>query len=200
MSYPQVIKQFQAGFTLLEMLIALTVLAILVSVAVPTMLGLADKQKFVGAAEQIYGHLQQARSEAIARSIPTHANFDDGTTVWTYGISSTEDCDLTLTDRTDPDACTIRVDDGDGVENDVDLVLMRFTDTDHDDVELIISGFPVGSTEIDFDPVRGTATGGTVQLTSSTTDLELNVVVSVLGRIEICSPDANHAVPNYGAC
>ncbi len=196
---PQAIKQFQSGFTLMEMLITLTVLAILVSAAVPSMLGLADKQKFVGVAEQVYGHLQQARSEAIARSITTHANFDDGTSAWTYGISSTEGCDLTLTDRTDPDACTIRVDDGDGVDNDADLVIMRFTNAEHKNVELIIN-FPGASTEIDFDPVRGTSTGGVVQLTSVSADLELNIEVSILGRIEICSPDANHAVANYGAC
>ncbi len=184
----------------MEILITLTVVAILASLAVPSMSGLADRQQFVGAAEQIYGHLQQARSEAIARSIPTHANFDDGVAAWTYGISSNPGCDLTA-DRTDANACTIRVDDGDGVDNDADLVLMRFTSADHDEVEMVIDDFlPLGSTEITFDPVRGTATGGTVQLTSSSTDLELNVTVSVLGRVEICSPDAAHAVPNYGAC
>jgi type IV fimbrial biogenesis protein FimT len=202
MSQPQVLKNSQSGFTIMEMLITLTVLAILVAAALPSMSGLADRQKFVGTAEQIYGHLQQARSEAIARSIPTYANFDDGAAAWAYGInSSAPGCDVAVTDRTDANACTIRVDDGDGVDGDEDLILMRFTSADHDDVEMVITAFtPMGSTEITFDPVRGTATGGTVQLTSSSTDLELNIVVSVLGRVEICSPDADHSVPNYGAC
>jgi type IV fimbrial biogenesis protein FimT len=202
MSKPQAYKQFQSGFTILEMLITLMVVAILASLAVPSMSGFAVRQKFVGAAEQLYGHLQQARSEAIARSAPVFVNFDvDGSSTWAYGISSATGCDLTETDPTVAGACTLRIDDGDGVEEDEDLVLMLFTSADYDDVEMAISGFPFGSTEIAYDQVRGTTSEGNVELTSSSDqELELNVTVSRLGRIEICSPAPDTAVLNYRGC
>lgn len=60
MLQPQVLKHFQSGVSMLEMLIAMTVLAILAAVALPNMSEFGIKQKLVGAAEQVYGHLQQA--------------------------------------------------------------------------------------------------------------------------------------------
>lgn len=185
------------GVSLLEILIAVAILAILVTVAMPSMSNFGANQRLVGAAEQIHGHLQQARAEAIARSAPVYVNFAaTGTTTWTYGVSTTNSCDLTLTDPTEADACVISVDDGDGVAEAADNVLMRFPGSDYGDVEMAIASFSSG-TQIAFDPVRGTSSSGQVNLEGSSGRL-LRVAVSLLGRVVICSPDGS--VDAYETC
>lgn len=192
------------GVTLLEMLIAMAILGIIVSVAMPSMSGFTANQRLLGAAEQIHGHLQQARSEAVGRSATVYVNFSaSGTTSWTYGVSTTNSCTLTITDPATANACVITVNDGDttvdGVDGGVDTgdrVLMRFPGTDYTDVEMAIASFSSG-TQITFDSVRGTSTSGQINLEGSTGKL-LRVAVSLLGRVEICSPDGS--VPNYETC
>jgi len=195
------------GFTILELLIALCILGLLAAVAVPSMSSMTANQHLIGAAEQIYGHLQQARLEAVARNTTVYVNFSaDGTTTWTYGMSHvTSNCDLTKTVATDAGACVMVVSDGDatldaglGATDTGDLVLNRFVSTDYVDVRMAISGFvPNTSTQIVFTPTRGASTSGVVTLTSSK-DTKLEVHVSALGRAKICTPDAT--VQAYQAC
>ncbi|MEX2367665.1 MAG: GspH/FimT family pseudopilin [Pseudohongiellaceae bacterium] len=197
-------KPWQAGVTLLELLIAIAVLGIIISVAMPSFSEFGQTQRLIGAAEQVYGHIQQARSEAVTRSTNTYANFAvDGSASWEYGVSVSSLCDLTLTDPATANACVIVVDDGDGVvdpgDGSVDtgdLVLMRFTSTDYDGVTMNIANFSSGSTQFVFDPVRGTSTSGEVNLASAG-GKQLRVKVSLLGRVTLCSPDGS--IPNYSS-
>lgn len=194
------------GFTLLEMLIAMTILAIIITIALPSMSGFTVNQRLVGAAEQVYAHLQQARSEAVTRNTPVFMNFAvDGTASWEYGMSSANSlCDLTVTVATGASACSISVDDGDGVldpgdgsVDTADLLLMRFTDLDYPGVQMNIANFSSGNTQITFDPLRGTATAGEVNLTGANGN-DLRVRVSLLGRVNICTPDDSMGA--YQAC
>ncbi len=211
MPHSQIIKQFQAGFTLMEMLITLSVVGVLVAVAMPNMSGFAVKQKLIGAAEQIYGHIQQARSDAIASSAPAYANFATTGTDWQYGVSSSNNCNLIIDAPATANACIIIVSDGvgilddgvdgNGIEAAGDRVLMRFTSaeyTGNNAMTLALSGLG-GGTQFGFDPVRGTllTVAGNVTLTS-TTGLQLRVRASALGRVSICSP--NGLVDNYEVC
>ncbi|MBL8439221.1 GspH/FimT family pseudopilin [Zoogloea sp.] len=56
------------GFTLVEMLITVVVLAVLVALAVPNMQDALRKRRVIAAGEAIYGQVQFARSEAIKSS------------------------------------------------------------------------------------------------------------------------------------
>lgn len=190
----------------MELLISIAVMGIIISVAVPNMAEFSVNQRLIGAAEQVYGHIQQARSEAITRNTTVYVNFDvDGTTSWEYGLSSANSlCDVSVTAPSSANACVMPVDDGDGnldpgdgSVDTADLVLMRFTSTNYQDVAMDIANFSSGSTQLLFDPVRGTATSGQVTLESANGSL-LRVTVSLLGRITLCSPDGS--VDNYGAC
>lgn len=192
----------QGGLTLLELLTAMAVVSIIFAVAVPNMSRFFDSKRLIGAGEQVYGHLQQARMEAISRSVPVHVNFSaDGSDTWTYGMSHRDLCDLTETTAAGTDACVVVIDDGDGVvdpgdgsADTDDLVLMRFDDSDHVEVTLDIDAFSSGNTQIQFDPIRGTATSGNLLLESED-GKQLNVRVGLLGQIRICSPDGS--VPRY---
>jgi type IV fimbrial biogenesis protein FimT len=177
-----------AGFTLIELMVTVAVVAILAAVAVPAMQDFFDRRRVMSAAEQIYSHLQQARAESLARSALMYVPFSAGAT-WQYGISEVADCDLAVTDRTDPTACVIVVDNGDGAFNaGDDNVLMRFTNNDFQGVSLGIAGFPAGSNQIIFSNLRGTATTGSIRLQSAQ-GRRLQVQVAALGQVRICSPD-----------
>jgi type IV fimbrial biogenesis protein FimT len=191
------------GFTILELLVAMAILGILLTVAMPSMGSFSANHKLIGAAEQIYGHLQQMRTESIARSTTTVAKFAaNGTTTWTYGLSSTLNCDLTQTTATGTNACTTVVNDGDATYHGVngtdngDLVLNRFTSTNFDTVTVDIASFS-SANQIVFSAPRGTATTGQVNLTSSNGG-RLRVVVNLLGTIRLCTPDGS--VDNYKTC
>lgn len=199
-------KPYSTGLSLLELLISIAVMGIIISVAVPNMAEFSVNQRLAGAAEQVYGHLQQARSEAIARNTELYVNFAvDGTSSWIYGLSSVNSlCSLAVTDPATANACVMPIDDGDGnldpgdgSVDTGDLVLMRFSGVEYDDVSMDIAGFSSGSTQILFDPVRGTASSGQVNLESSNGSL-LRVAVSLLGRVTLCSPDGS--VDGYGTC
>lgn len=87
------------GFTLIEMIVTVSVLAILLTVAVPSFKDTVDKRRLVGAAEQFYGDLQAARFEAIKLNKTVEVFFkNSGATNWCYGMSdnvAANNCDCT---------------------------------------------------------------------------------------------------------
>jgi len=192
------------GVSLLEMLIAMAILGIIVSVAIPSMSEFGANQRLIGAAEQVFGHIQQARAESIARNAAVYVNFSaNGTTTWTYGMALATGCTLTTIDPATAGACYITVNDGDttfdgigGATDTGDRVLMRFPSSAYQDVEMALASFSSG-TEIVFNPTRGTSSSGQVNLENST-GKQLRVMVSLLGRAQICAP--NGPVGNYAAC
>ncbi len=188
-----------SGFSLLEMLITMTILAIIITVAVPSMTEFTSNQRLIGATQQVYSHLQQARSESVARNTTVYVNFaEDGTASWEYGVSSvTSACDLTVTAAATANACVLVIDDGDGTVDPGngsvdtgDLVLMRYTNADYQGVLMDTASFSSGTTQFLFDPTRGTSTSGQVNLTGSNGN-DLRVTVSLLGRVSICTPDGS---------
>ena len=184
------------GFTLTELLVTVVIVAIFAASVLPNMSGFFDGRQLAGAAEQVYAHLQQTRSESIARSAPMFVNFaDTGDADWTYGVSGISLCDVTVTDPTTANACTIVVDDGDGLVDPgdgsvdtADLVLMRSIGDDHGEITMTINNFSSGNTQIRFDPMRGTSDSGEVLLVSAA-GRQLMVKASLLGQIRVCSPD-----------
>jgi len=198
----------QKGFTLLELMIAVAILAIIITVAFPSFSDIGDTQRLVGATEQIYGHIQQTRSESVTGNTPAYIKFDaDGTNSWEYGFSTTgTTCDLTVSSPLTANACVTVVDDGDGnvdpgdgtVDTD-DLILNHFDSTEWNDVKLSIASFSSGTSQIEFDPVRGTSTDGEINLESGN-GKRLRIEVSLLGRPTICNPSPTITVSNYAGC
>lgn len=70
-------KKNISGFTLIEAMIAVVIIALLAAMAFPPLLGLRDKYYVQGAAEQMLGRLAEARLSALNRNQNVSVNFDD---------------------------------------------------------------------------------------------------------------------------
>lgn len=61
-------RQGQTGFTLIEMLIAISVMAVILTTAIPALGQFMAQQRMTAAANSLVGHLNYARSEAVFRN------------------------------------------------------------------------------------------------------------------------------------
>jgi type IV fimbrial biogenesis protein FimT len=190
-----------AGLTLLELMISLAIVGIIVSVSVPGYSGFRETQRLTGAAENLYGFLQQARSESLARNVPVFVNFAaDGSETWMYGMSSVASaCDISIKTPATSGACVLVIDNGNGVTDAADFVLMRVSNEDSPGVSMTVSNFSSGMSQIQFNPVRGMASSGQIDLHTENGS-RLRVKISLLGRVSICAPDASVARYSSTGC
>lgn len=169
------------GFTLVELMVTVAVLAILLTIGIPAFQNILDKRRLTGAAEQLYSDLQYARTEAIKRNTNVFVNFQPGTTSWCYGID-TSSCNCNTTND-------CQLDGVNKVVSSSDFTGVSFT---------INNGFSGNNT--DFDPRHGSADNGTATFSSSYGAIK--IIVGNLGRVRICSDSSNlpQYNPSSGTC
>jgi len=186
------------GFTLVELIVAVSVLVILVTVAVPSFQSSLDKRRLIGAAEQVYSDVQWARGEAVRLNKKIVLTFkNSGTTNWCYGMHDaiTPTCDCTASSTTN---CTIGI-----APNSVEK---KFINSGFRGVSLTLSGFDTNNANYFFcvDSRRGkffanascgSDKDGAISLTSSSGTVKVDM--SELGRVRLCS---NTGVGGYPSC
>lgn len=139
------------GFTLVEMMVAVALAVILLSLSVPSFTGMVARMRIEGAANNLTTDLQLARTEAVQRRATV--------TLATLGNGS----GYTITSGAD----TIKaVDFAAGV---------TFS----------------GGVTISFDPLRALANAATLTGSSAGTASQLRVSTDVMGRVQLCAPDAS---------
>lgn len=178
----------QRGFTLLEVMAAMAVLAIVLSLAVPSMRSAAEKRRTIAAAEEIYSQLQLARSEAIARSQAVFMNIVGGA-AWAIGVSNDPACDPS----DNVPACVLP-----DVMTNNNPITHLFTSNDHPDMSVATT-----SNQITFQSQRGIASAATIDITSAgNVGYLMRVAVAPLGQVSMCSPnaDASKHVSGYRPC
>lgn len=171
--------RYQRGVTLIEVLLALALLVVLVTQAIPAFGQWLDRHRLQGAARAIAADLQLARSEAIAQggSRPVYLHFRPGPG-WCYGISRQPDCDCRQRNSAHPEACLFTRRNA-----------QRLTRRDagpYQGIVLTRARF-ARSTSVRFDPLRGLARAGRVEL-ENRHGAQLQIRVSPLGRIRTCRP------------
>ena len=188
----RILYQQYRGVTLIELLITIVVLSVLLAVAVPAMNLFVEKNRLRDSAEAIYTELQYARTEAIKRKSTNgiRVNFTtDGATNWCFGIREETDCDCTQTNLAAADACMLNIAGTD--------TFKRRSSSEFPSISLTSTTFSANNTM--FSPVRGIAQGGTVYLQSNS-GMELHVILSLLGRVRVCSPAGAAYMPGYPEC
>jgi type IV fimbrial biogenesis protein FimT len=191
------------GFTLVEFMIVITIVAIGVALAVPSFSDMIERKALGGAAEAAYEQLQRARSQAVKRSKPIVVDFYEDGTDWAIGF----------TDKTSCNAESIIFATGCSVEynNDnvaSDRLLMRIVGSDYKNITMRqvtpgFSGSPRGCTTADnaqacFDFVRGLARTGQYDFESA--NYKLRVEVTLLGNVNICVPSGEKQITGYRGC
>ena len=178
-------KQF--GFSLLDLMVTVAVLAIIAAVGVPSMLEAVEKRKTTAAAEEIYSQIQLAKSESIARSQQVFMNIVGGTD-WAIGFGSDQDCDPT----DNSPVCTLP-----DLDNN-NPITHRLTSADRPNINVTAS-----TNQLTFTPQRGMVTGTTINITSQgSVGYAIRITVGMLGQVSLCSPDTDPAkyVMSYRPC
>lgn len=171
--------RYQRGVTLIEVLLALVLLVVLVTRAIPAFGQWLDRQRLQGTARAIAADLQLAREEAVSQadSRPVYLHFRTGTG-WCYGITRRPDCDCRRRNPAHPEACLF-------TRRNVQR-LARKDSGPYQGIILKQARF-ARSTSLRFDSLRGMARAGRVELENRHGE-RLQVRVSPLGRIRICRP------------
>ena len=168
-----------SGFTLIELMIAVSLLGVLLAIGVPAMRDWITNTQINTAAEAINNGLQLARSEAVRRN--TNVHFTLGTnSAWIVG------CETIQADN-----------DGDGVDDCPGIIQTRLA---VETTQVIVNVTPAGAGMVTFGPLgRVTVNADTSQ---PITQLDVSVPDSVIdpavrrdmrvlvsgGSVRLCKP------------
>jgi type IV fimbrial biogenesis protein FimT len=182
-----------SGFSLIELLVTLAVMAIVIAIAVPAFGSIAARNRLRNAAEQLRSDLNAARTESVKRNAPVTVNFtrnSDGS--WCYGLSLNASCDCTATSGTT--VCSLDSDAG-------NPILRVISSSKYSGVTM--DAPPLGTApfggSLRFSPVRPTLLAGSASLTASSGQT-VQVVASGFGRIKLCSPAGANNFKYYLPC
>jgi len=158
------------GFTLLEMLATIAILAIIVTLAVPAMNDLNIRSRLKGSSEKLYADIQLARSEALKRNSDVILSI--GASNACYGFDITASCDCLTS------ACLINTPVNDSI-----TFTSSYTGT--------VNFGPRGK----ITDATNSITSGTFTLTA-TNSTSVSLKLSGLGQLKLCS----NTVSSYPNC
>ena len=197
------------GFTIIELMIVIVIVAIGVALAVPSFRDLIERKAVGGAAEAAYEQLQLARSQALKRSKPILVDFHVNGTNWAIGFTDRMTGCNAESINPPSAACTIEYDNITDFSS-ADNFLMRIQGVNHKNITMTKAAdflSPAALTggcktatglSIDrgcFDFVRGLARTGAYVFASA--NYKLQVEVTPLGHVKICIPAGEKNVVGY---
>lgn len=158
------------GLTLIEMMVAIAIVAVLASLAVPSFGSQLARTHLKAAAERIAADLAEARFESGRRGVPMHLHFEAGAQ-WCYSIATADSCPCGSAQ-----SCQIR----------------RTQGSEHKGVLL------ERANDLHFDPANGTADAVAAATLRNTQGDTLRVELTRLGRAKVCAPESTSL--GYPAC
>jgi type IV fimbrial biogenesis protein FimT len=165
--------RFKHGFTLLELLVVLAIVAILGALTLPSLLGFNQEHKTEDTAQSLYYALQYARSEAVLHNTTIYVNFQTGLS-WCYGINATSNCNCSV-----PNSCALQVVSAPS----------SLTTT--------LSATGLTNNSLTFEPTHGAAGARSVlTFTSTGSTTAMSVEAPIMGSVVLCST----TIAGYSAC
>jgi type IV fimbrial biogenesis protein FimT len=160
-----------AGFSMVEALVAITIVAILFAVALPSFQSMLQGIQVKTAAEALNNGMQLAKAEAVRRN--TNVTFTLGTgTAWTVG------CAIPIADS-----------NADGVDECPATIQSRPNEVNSQNVAVAVT--PAGATTVTFSGLgRAVTTANPITqlgVTATGTNRSLQIMISG-GRIRMCDP------------
>lgn len=180
------------GLTTIELLVSITLLGILLSLALPSYREMIEKRRLTQGAEQIFAFLNSMQGVASrSNSLVTVSYARSAEDDWCVGaVLGDSACDCTQAVPSATDFCVI-----DGSET-------RLTN-DHVGNDRILEAMS-GDGAYAYDPVRGLMAdlddSLDIELHSPSDSYQLRLIVSNAGHAVLCSKDAEHDVPGYAVC
>ncbi len=166
-------QKHSRGFTLLELMLVMAIVAILAGVALPSMSSFITTGRISGAADVIKNEFEWARTEAVKDNDTIKITFITGAN-WCIGIDDTGGaCDCSSA------SCTVN-----GQPKNISYA-------DYDGLTLSTSG---GLSSVTINPTGIADTSGAITFTDGSYSATLNL--SVLGRASICS----NTIVKYPQC
>lgn len=164
----------QAGFTLMELLIGIAVLAILTTLALPSFTQFIQNNRLAGEANEMVAAFQFARSEALKRGIAVQV------------CSSADGASCGGSDWSDG-WIAFRDPDGNDEPNDAAVDVLRVWTSPGDDFQFTPASGTVGFQPNGF--ATGAAQGFDLQLDGSTEGNNRRVFIERTGRVGSCRTD-----------
>lgn len=174
-------RQSPAGFTLIECMISLAIIAVTVGASVPSIQQASERRHLEGAAAQLATDVRQARSAAVALAAPVRLSFHRSNAGSCYLLHTgrTADCSCA------PGASAVCTNGAQVIRT------VAFPAT---------AGLQItsNSNSMLFDPHRGTVTPTASINLHLRNGPTLRQVVNIMGRARTCTPSAD--MPAYVAC
>jgi type IV fimbrial biogenesis protein FimT len=169
------------GLTLVELMVCVAVLAVLLTVALPSMQGFLARRQLDGLSAQFTADLQFARSAAVARA-----------EVLRLRIQALDGASCYLVHSGPANACTCLPEQGSSCTGTAQVLrLVQLPTTDRASVRANVASLLI-------DPRQGTVSPtGSVDISVSDGS-SLRHVINILGRVRLCTPGAR--VSDVPAC